>query len=135
VGDAVLGIFPLGEDAPGACRRALDAFADLQRNLDALNQRRAADGRRALSCGVGLHVGDVMYGNIGARSRLDFTVIGAPVNAATRVESATRLLHVPLLFTREFVDAAGLHDAVPLGAHAFKGIAERKELFTLKNRS
>jgi adenylate cyclase len=132
IGDAVLGIFPLGTGDGGraACRAALAAAGDVARNLEALNARRPAP----FACGIGLHVGDVMYGNIGARSRLDFTVIGAPVNEVTRVESATRSLGAPLLFTQDFRDAAGLadEDVTALGAHALKGVEKPRELYTLR---
>jgi adenylate cyclase len=134
IGDAVLGVFALGDDGRAACRAALDAYGDVVRNLGELNARRTSEGKVPFACGVGLHVGDVMYGNIGARSRLDFTVIGSPVNEATRVEAATRRLDASLLFTREFRDAAGLADdeVQAFGEQALKGVEKARELYTLR---
>ena len=79
IGDAVLGIFPIEDAGPGEpCRRALAAVDDARANLARLNADRATRGEPALGLGIALHAGEVMYGNIGAKNRLDFTVIGAP---------------------------------------------------------
>lgn len=124
VGDAVLAIFPCGDDEAAARRSALGAARD------ALARLHDKSGGR-LRCGVGLHVGDVFFGNIGAGPRLDFTVIGAAVNTASRVESATKGLGVDLLMTADFA-APGLDvPVVSKGLHALKGVAQPVELFTL----
>ena len=61
-------------------------------------------GRAPLNYGIGVHVGDVMYGNIGSRTRLDFTVIGPAVNMASRLETLTKQLGRPVLLSRAFAD-------------------------------
>jgi adenylate cyclase len=122
IGDALLAIFPIGDDQSDACRRAL-AAADLA--LAAV----AADGR--LGMGIGLHLGDVVYGNIGASDRLDFTVIGGAVNEVSRVESLCKELEVPLLCTAAFARALGGAQLKSLGRHGLRGVAEPAELFTL----
>src|SRR6185437_10291060 len=82
MGDGLLAIFPLSQ--PSACTNLLRAVAEARRAMVALNQRNSDTGRAPMNYGVGLHVGDVMNGNIGSRTRLDFTVIGPAVNMASR---------------------------------------------------
>src|SRR6185369_4397788 len=127
----VLGIYPLEPDPHDACRRALAAVDDARANLASLNAARAARGEDALGLGIALHAGDVSYGNIGAKNRLDFTVIGAPVNEVCRVEAMTRALGVDVLLTERFVTLAGLGAAVPMGPHSLKGVGTPVELYTM----
>jgi adenylate cyclase len=90
IGDGMLALFPFaadGHDAGSACDRALDAVTESHKSLAALNERRAAKGQTPVRFGVGLHLGEVAYGNIGGAGRLDFTCIGAAVNFASRIES------------------------------------------------
>lgn len=134
IGDAILAIFPVrGGAVAEACARALAAVADVRVNLARLNAERAAHGEAALGLGIALHQGEVSYGNIGAQNRLDFTVIGAVVNEACRVEAMTRALGVDVLLTQSFVRVAelGADAVVALGAHRLKGVAEPVELFGL----
>src|SRR6201996_3614405 len=80
IGDGLLAIFPL--DRPSACANLLHAVSEARKAMAALNERNNANGGAPLNFGIGVHVGDVMYGNIGSRARLDFTVIGPAVNMA-----------------------------------------------------
>lgn len=134
IGDAILAIFPIEERKEGdACRACQDAMkaarAALRQAAEAQAQRRG-EGKPEFRCGVALHVGDVMYGNIGAADRLDFTVIGPAVNLVARIEALNRDLAMPLVYSSEFADLwAG--DSRSLGFHALKGIAEPQEVFTL----
>ncbi len=77
-----------------------------------------------LGYGIGVHVGDVMYGNIGSRSRLDFTVIGPAVNVASRLESLTKELKRPVLLSRAFVETAVSAQLEDLGLHPLRGLGE-----------
>src|SRR6185437_14540326 len=74
MGDGLLAIFPLSE--PSACADLLHAVTEARQAMAALNERKRANGGEPLNFGIGVHVGDVMYGNIGSHTRLDFTVIG-----------------------------------------------------------
>jgi adenylate cyclase len=131
VGDAVLAIFPAGDDAGRACRDALAAARDVNAALATHNQERGARGEPALLVGIALHLGDLFYGNIGAHDRLDFTVISAAVNETCRLESLCKPLATGLALSEDFVHAAGLADAIDLGAQTLKGVRRPVRVFTL----
>ncbi len=129
LGDGVLAIFPvdeLGEAAAAAAalQAAAETLAGLAVPCCALDQLE----RAPLRAGIGLHLGDVFYGNVGAPSRLDFTVIGPAVNLAFRIESMTKALGQPLLASQAFAHAAPT-PLISLGAYPLRGIAEPEELF------
>ena len=131
IGDAVLAIFPVGEDPGDACRRGLAAADEAFAALARLNHARAPED--ALAIGVALHRGQVMYGNIGARERLDFTVISSAVNEATRLEALCKQLATPLALSEVFVTTAGLTGLEDLGAHALKGVRAPLRVFTRRS--
>ena len=88
IGDGMLATFPFEEaDRAKTCRRALDAAIEAMRNIDALNAARAARGAPVAAVDLALHLGDVLYGNVGATDRLDFTVIGPAINEVARIEA------------------------------------------------
>jgi adenylate cyclase len=132
MGDGLLAIFP-DEDTRRACVSALDAAADQHRRIAALNERRAAASMPVTAAHVALHVGELLYGNVGSPRRLDFTVLGPAVNEAARIEALCGSLEQPVIVSSAFADAAG--DArsrlVSLGRYAMKGVARPQELFTL----
>jgi adenylate cyclase len=130
IGDAVLAVFPLGDDARAACRSALAAAEEAFRSIEAINRERAARGEEAVSIGIALHRGEVMYGNIGARDRLDFTVISSAVNEASRLESLCKQLGTPLALSEAFVTTAEAEGLVDLGEHALKGVKVPLRVFT-----
>jgi len=102
IGDGLLAIFPLSQ--PSACANLLHAVAEARQAMIALNEKNSETGRASLNYGIGVHVGDVMYGNIGSRTRLDFTVIGPAVNMASRLETLTKQLGKNVLLSRAFAD-------------------------------
>lgn len=132
IGDAILAILPLAGDAPRACQSALLAAKEALTALQGLNAERRTRGEVPLSIGVALHVGQVMYGNIGARGRLDFTVISSAVNEACRLEALCKPLQVPLTMSEAFVQLAQPEAAVELGQHALKGVRAPIRVFTLR---
>ena len=135
IGDGVLAIFPVtGSDDAEACRRALDAALLAFDRLHELNQGRAIGGVPNLRIGIGLHLGDVIYGNIGAPDRLDFTVIGAAVNEVVRTESMSKVLERPLIATAEFAAAEPRKLLESLGVHVLRGKREPTELFAMPLR-
>jgi adenylate cyclase len=128
IGDAMLAIFPIEENAAQICAAALRAAGFAQSALREENGRRRELGLARIDYGLALHVGDVLYGNIGSDTRLDFTVIGPAVNLTARIESMCRQLGRSLLLSSDFVAAAGIA-AVSLGSHPLKGIATNQEIF------
>ena len=133
IGDGTLAIFKA--DAAGdACRAALRAEADLRARLRALNERRAAERRPATSIYVGLHIGDVFYGNIGAEDRLDFTVVGPAVNEVARIAAMCRSVDRSVVLSSEFVAATPQPERarlVSVGRYALRGVGRAQELFTI----
>jgi len=133
IGDGILAIFAV--DAPeAACARALAAAEAAQRNVAALNARRDGEGLPTTEIYLGLHVGQMFYGNIGSADRLDFTVVGPAVNEASRIAGLCRSVEQPVLLSTAFAEAAG--DAqrrrfVSVGRFALRGVQRPQELFTL----
>jgi adenylate cyclase len=113
--------------------RALDAAAEAMRNLDRLNADRAGMGKPTAMVDLALHLGEVLYGNVGAVDRLDFTVIGPAVNEVARIETLCEPLARRVLVSAEL--AAAIYDKArlePLGAHLLRGVREPKEIFALR---
>ena len=133
IGDAVLAIFPCGAEAEQerAVESALGAADEMFGRLAALNERRAAAGGRPIALGVGLHLGDVAYGNIGTPDRLDFTVIGRAVNLASRLEGLCGRLDEPLVVS-EAVALRSRRALRPIGDFTFKGIPDPARVFGLR---
>jgi adenylate cyclase len=104
IGDAVLAIFPVsdGISAQAACEKAFASAMQSSSRLDEWNQTRKDADLPALSHGIALHYGKVLYGNVGGLKRLDFTVIGATINLAARIESLCGQLDTPLLTSADF---------------------------------
>jgi adenylate cyclase len=128
IGDGLLAIFPLTE--PQACANLLRAVTEAREAMTALNEKNAETGRAPLNYGVGIHVGDVMYGNIGSQSRLDFTVIGPAVNMASRLETLTKQVGKPVLLSRAFADLVkNDFDLEHVGEYPVRGFNDPIELF------
>jgi adenylate cyclase len=140
VGDAALAIFPIvaEDDEAGreactrhdACRLALMAAGDAMERIDALNQGRGERDAPPVGFGIGLHIGDVLYGNIGVPERLEFTVVGAAANEAARLEGLCKTLKLPVLISGQFAQFFP-GELASVGRHALRGVAEPQEIFTL----
>jgi len=131
IGDAMLAIFPVEPDAAQACLSALAAARAAEAAIAKENRERAADGRPQIRYGLALHVGDVMYGNIGGDARLDFTVIGPAVNLTSRIESMCKSLDRSPLLSAEFARVSGV-GAELLGEFALKGVGAEQQIYGLK---
>jgi adenylate cyclase len=126
IGDAALAIFPVDGRPAEACAKALAAAREALGRMQKLNENRAPP----LRCGIGLHLGEVTYGNIGTPSRIEFTVVGAAANEAARIESLCKRLEVDLLVSERVVQALpGAWKS--LGSHTLRGVGDKMELFTL----
>jgi adenylate cyclase len=133
IGDGVLAMFT-GDDLAAARRAALRAEHRFRQNMTSLNARRAAEDRTTTSAYVGLHVGEVFYGNIGSEDRLDFTVVGPAVNEVSRIASMCRSVDRELLVSSAFcsgLDVAGRGFMVSTGRFALRGIGRAQDLYTL----
>src|SRR5262249_49174661 len=130
MGDGLLAIFPISaeRDFQTICAAALAAGKTARDNIAALNT--AEDGP-ALRFGVALHVGDVLFGNIGSGNRLDFTTIGPAVNLAARLEKLAGRLGRTILASEDFVDHCGDDDLQPVGRFAVAGFAAEQMVFGL----
>jgi adenylate cyclase len=133
IGDGTLAIFK-DQDAGDACAAALKAEETLRDRLNELNAQRRNDGRPVTDVYLGLHIGDVFYGNIGSLDRLDFTVIGPAVNEVSRIASMCRSVDRNILMSSNFVNATPTkqrNDLVSVGRYALRGVDRAQELFTL----
>lgn len=147
IGDAVLAIFPIDtEDASperraeqclghhGACSAAVAAARDGMERLESLNIERARRGEPALRVGIAMHLGEVLYGNIGVPERLEFSVIGAAANETVRMQSLCKELDRPVLASREF---AQMRPDIwtSLGEYTLRGVKEPREVFALNEEA
>jgi adenylate cyclase len=133
IGDGVLAIFK-ADDPSEACCAALRAERLLRAKLVTLNDERAREERPTTDVYIGLHVGDVFYGNIGSQERLDFTVIGPAVNEVSRIASLCRSVDFNLLISSDFAAAVPQEERNALaciGRYALRGVQRPQELFTL----
>ncbi len=133
MGDGVLAIFT-GKSIADACRAALNAEAGARERIGELSARRTAEGKPVTSVYLGLHVGDVFYGNIGSDQRLDFTVIGPAVNEVNRIGTMCRSAGQLTLASTEFntaVRSADRSRLVSVGRYALRGVERPQELFTI----
>jgi adenylate cyclase len=136
IGDAVLAVFRRRDTEPdlaAAASRAVRAAAAVVSRADEVHQRRVAQGLAPLRLGLAVHVGDVLYGNIGSATRLDFTVIGGTVNIASRLEGLCKQLQAPIVVSGAVAELLAGGD-VPVslddgGRHALRGVAEPMQVY------
>ncbi|MEI4235426.1 adenylate/guanylate cyclase domain-containing protein [Roseovarius sp. D22-M7] len=132
MGDGLLAIFDM-DQIPDARRVAIEAALELRDGFITLNDRRKADGLTVTDFTLALHAGDVLYGNIGGKNRLDFTVIGPAVNTTSRILGMCSAVDQAIVISAKV--AAPLLESIPdlvsLGQYRLRGVRERQELFTL----
>jgi adenylate cyclase len=132
IGDGTLAIFR-ADDPAEACRHALKAEARLRERLKVLNERRRGEERPTSSVYLGLHIGEVFYGNIGSDERLDFTVVGPAVNETSRIASMCRSVDRSVLISSAFAAALPAHkrrELVSVGRFALRGVGRAQDLYT-----
>jgi adenylate cyclase len=131
IGDGTLAIFT-AEDRTHACGAALSAAIAAREGIVELNRHRLAGGKPITDMYLGLHVGEVFYGNVGSRERLDFTVLGPAVNEASRIAAMCRSVDQPVLMSSAFADVGDIkRRLISVGRYALRGVAHPRELFTL----
>ncbi len=132
IGDAMLAIFPVeAADAGEVVGRTVRAAKAAMAAIAALNDKRAEGGAPPIRFGLALHLGEVMFGNIGASARLDFTVIGPAVNYAARLEGLCAALDHPVVMSSAIAALLPQEHLMPLGSHALKGIAAPQPAYGL----
>jgi adenylate cyclase len=131
IGDGTLAIFT-ATDRTHACTGALSAATAARKGIARLNERRLGEGKPVTDMYLGLHVGEVFYGNVGSRERLDFTVIGPAVNEASRIAAMCRSVDQTVLMSSAFASVDGIKQRlVSVGRYALRGVAHPQELFTV----
>ena len=133
IGDAMLIVFPVENltTITQACEKALASALDAQLQTRQINILRKKEGKPIIEFGVGLHEGCVMYGNVGAPSRLDFTVMGTAVNRTARLESLTKELDSPILVSSDFnqqVQTSGQF----MGEFSVKGVENGLQAYAVR---
>ncbi|MEX0277023.1 MAG: adenylate/guanylate cyclase domain-containing protein [Ruegeria sp.] len=132
MGDGMLAIFDV-EQVPDAHRVAIYAAIELRETFDRLNKQRQLDGMPTTGFTLALHAGDVLYGNIGGRSRLDFTVVGPAVNTTSRILGMSSALDQNIIVSDKVAGdlVQSIPNLVSLGQYRLRGVADRQELFTI----
>ena len=133
IGDASLAVFPIadgGESRRAVCAHAIDAARDARARGRAANERRSGAGLAPFSFGVGLHLGRVLYGNIGTANRLEFSVIGSAANETARIEALCKTTQRDVVLSQQVVAELGGHFP-SLGNFELRGVARPVEVFAL----
>lgn len=133
MGDGMLAMLPVATPAKRAetAVRATGAASDAARSIGLLNDRRIPSGEQPLRFGLALHLGEVMFGNIGASQRLDFTVIGPAVNYAARLEKVCAAVGRPVVLSKAVADLLPTGAVEPLGLHPLKDIDRPQPIYGL----
>ena len=134
IGDGLLAIFPLSDgtaDAREARERALAAAREAQVNIDSIDTSAEIGRADGIRFGLALHLGEVLYGNIGSGNRLDFTCIGPAVNLAARLEKVAAGLGRAIVLSAEFAQYSPV-DLEPLGEFTVAGFAAPQRAFGLR---
>ncbi len=124
IGDGFLAIFPCErtqKDSSEACKLALSAALDATYRMAETNRLRLAEDEQPLGYGISLHIGNVMFGNVGLAERLSFSIFGSTVNEAARLESLTKKFTTPIIASEEFATYCG-GDWQALGAQSLRGV-------------
>jgi len=128
IGDALLAIFPAGDKQALPCAPAIAAALDARKKIAALNEERAKAERSLLKFGLALNVGEIAYGNIGSKTRLDFTAIGPAINHTSRLLEVAKKRNRDIVVSESFVKAAG-SEFPTLGHHALRDVAGEQQVF------
>jgi len=138
IGDAIMGLFGVPQDGPQDAANAIRAAVAMNEALAEHNRGRRAAGRPLLACGVGLHYGPAIVGNIGSATRLQFTAIGDAVNLASRIEALTKTMGTPILVSdacRRAAEQAATDDPLPqldeVGEVDIRGRSSKVKLFAV----
>jgi adenylate cyclase len=130
MGDGLLAIFPTRGDVGSACGAALTAALDVEKRIAGSGRQGESDIGVVLRFGVALHLGEVLYGNVGGGNRLDFTCIGPGVNLAARIEALTSKTGHPILASSDFARHCEAQ-LVPVGEFLLRGFSAAETIFAV----
>ncbi|MGQ0545477.1 MAG: adenylate/guanylate cyclase domain-containing protein [Betaproteobacteria bacterium] len=132
IGDASLAVFPIAEaqSRRDVCAAAVEAARAARGRTASANERRRSAGEEAFHCGIGLHLGRVLYGNIGTPERLEFSVIGAAANETARIETLCKRTGRDVVVSRAVADALGAKWP-GLGSFELPGVERPMEVLAL----
>jgi adenylate cyclase len=137
MGDGLLAIFPVADsefDQIGVFQDALKAAREARANVEDLNKARGPWSTDRVRFGVALHVGQVLYGNIGGGNRLDFTCIGPAVNLAARIEKITGKVGRTILASADFAQYQQ-SEWEPVGEYSMEGFASKHRILGLRDET
>ncbi len=131
MGDGILAVFNIDDDAEASCRSSVRAAEHALTNLRDYNETAAEKGNEPIEFVVGIDFGRVTFGNIGSPDRLDFTVVGQAVNVASRVQELCKKLDEKILMTQSVAEhmKGSKHSA---GYHAIRGLLKKIEAFAIR---
>lgn len=135
IGDGFLAVYPCGrhrDPSIAASQAALAALGEAQANVAAFNKERRRNGKSAIRYGVGLHVGNVMLGNVGLRDRLTFSAFGSAVNEVQRLQGLTKRYSSEIIASGNFVNYSG-GDWVELGKEKLRGVGQKVTILRPKS--
>ncbi|MGF1563518.1 MAG: adenylate/guanylate cyclase domain-containing protein [Geminicoccaceae bacterium] len=128
LGDGMLAVFRA--DQVSACNAALRAALAARRGMLELNAERLRQGKMPLSYGIALHLGELIWGNVGTLDRLDYTVIGEAVNEVARLQNLASQLSVEIVISQRFARLNPLA-VQELGEFCLRGVSKRQKVYTL----
>ncbi|MDP5218030.1 adenylate/guanylate cyclase domain-containing protein [Ruegeria sp. 2205SS24-7] len=128
MGDGILAVFDIDDDAQASCRAAIKAAHQALANLRDYNDTAGDKGKEAIEFVIGIDFGRVTFGNIGSPDRLDFTVVGQAVNVASRLQGLCKKLDEKILVTQS-VAKRMTSDVQSTGYHSVRGLPEEIEVF------
>lgn len=130
IGDAVLAVFPAGDNAKAACSQALRSAREIVLRLEGLDTE--DDGRKC-ECAIGIAFGQVTYGNVGSRERLDFTVIGRAANVAARLGDYGKTIGHRIVVSHDIAGpgAGKRPDTIALGPVALHNVSVPVESYAV----
>ncbi|SDS28275.1 adenylate/guanylate cyclase domain-containing protein [Opitutus sp. GAS368] len=134
IGDAIMALFGAPVATPEAPERAIAAARDMARALDLLNCELDAEGKPTLAFGIGINTARVVAGNMGSKTRLNYTVLGDGVNLASRLEGLTKdpAYATPIIVSEATLAAMKVRlPARELGEVKVKGKAQAVKIFAL----
>jgi len=131
IGDCIMAFWNAPLDDPNHAKNAIAASQAMRKRLAQLNEEWAKQGRRAINIGIGINTGECSVGNFGSQQRFDYSLLGDPVNLASRLEGLTKQYGVDFIIGEETAALAADPGLIELDLVAVKGKSKAVRIFTL----